>query len=149
MARESMTDEQVGRWREVLDTVAGMLPDGGQCVLVDGARHADAVAGRLADHLNSRGRRHVRRQGDGDAEDRADIVIDLHDTDWPVIRRVVPRLAGRGDWYATESRAFFAPRAATWDDPARSASAGDRRRAPHVPSRNHGRPPVISISDSA
>ena len=58
----------------------------------------------------------TRRAPDGDAEDGADIVIDLHDTAWPVIRRVVPRLAGRGDWYAAESRAFFAPRAATWDD---------------------------------
>jgi SAM-dependent methyltransferase len=48
-------------------------------------------------------------------EERADIVIDLHDPDWPVIRRVAARLAARGDWYLTETRAFFGRRAATWD----------------------------------
>jgi SAM-dependent methyltransferase len=45
----------------------------------------------------------------------ADIVVDLHDPDWPVIRRVADRLAGRRQWYVSETRAFFAPRAATWD----------------------------------
>jgi SAM-dependent methyltransferase len=48
-------------------------------------------------------------------EERADIVIDLHDVHWPVIRRVAAPLAGRGSWYLTETRAFFACRAATWD----------------------------------
>jgi len=48
-------------------------------------------------------------------EERADIVIDLHDARWPVIRRVAAPLAGRGAWYLTETRAFFASRAATWD----------------------------------
>jgi SAM-dependent methyltransferase len=48
-------------------------------------------------------------------EERADIVIDLHDVGWPVIRRVAAPLAGRGLWYLTETRAFFACRAATWD----------------------------------
>jgi len=48
-------------------------------------------------------------------EERADIVIDLHDTSWPVIRRVAVPLAARGPWYLTETRAFFACRAATWD----------------------------------
>ncbi|HEX3711982.1 MAG TPA: class I SAM-dependent methyltransferase [Trebonia sp.] len=47
--------------------------------------------------------------------DRADIVVDLHDTAWPVIRRVAAPLAARGSWYQTETRAFFACRAATWD----------------------------------
>jgi len=32
-----------------------------------------------------------------------------------VIRRVAAPLAGRGPWYLTETRAFFACRAATWD----------------------------------
>ncbi len=50
-----------------------------------------------------------------DREERADIVIDMHDPDWPVIRRVAARLAAGGDWYLTETRAFFACRAATWD----------------------------------
>ena len=61
----------------------------------------------------------ARREPDDPArrerEDRADIVIDLHDTDWPVIRRVAAPLAAGGPWYLTETRAFFACRAATWD----------------------------------
>jgi SAM-dependent methyltransferase len=49
-------------------------------------------------------------------EERADIVIDVHDVDWPVIRRVAATLAaGGGAWYLAETRAFFACRAATWD----------------------------------
>jgi SAM-dependent methyltransferase len=51
----------------------------------------------------------------GPGRDRADIVVDLHDTAWPVIRRVAGPLAARGSWYLTETRAFFACRAATWD----------------------------------
>jgi 2-polyprenyl-3-methyl-5-hydroxy-6-metoxy-1,4-benzoquinol methylase len=53
--------------------------------------------------------------GRREREERADIVIDLHDLHWPVIRRVVAPLAARGAWYVTETRAFFACRAATWD----------------------------------
>jgi SAM-dependent methyltransferase len=48
-------------------------------------------------------------------EERADIVIDLHDTRWPVIRRVAASLSTGGAWYLAETRAFFACRAATWD----------------------------------
>ena len=55
------------------------------------------------------------RDPDGAAENGADIVIDLYDQDWPVIRRVAASLASRGSWYVTETRAFFACRAATWD----------------------------------
>ena len=60
---------------------------------------------------------HGARNGDSHAggEERADIVIDLHDPDWPVIRRVAAPLAARGPWYLAETRAFFACRAATWD----------------------------------
>jgi SAM-dependent methyltransferase len=50
-----------------------------------------------------------------DGEAGADIVIDLHDPAWPVIRSVAAPLANRGPWYITETRAFFSPRAATWD----------------------------------
>ncbi len=53
------------------------------------------------------------RHGDGEAG--ADIVVDLHDPDWPVIRHVAAPLAGDGRWYIMETRAFFGPRAATWD----------------------------------
>ena len=45
----------------------------------------------------------------------ADIVVDLRDPAWPLIRHVARRLAGRDHWYVTESRAFFAARAMTWD----------------------------------
>lgn len=45
----------------------------------------------------------------------ADIVIDLHDPAWPVIRHVAATLAGPGPWYVTETRAFFSVKAATWD----------------------------------
>ena len=48
-------------------------------------------------------------------EERADVVIDLHDLHWPVIRRVAAPLAARGSWYLTETRAFFACRASSWD----------------------------------
>jgi SAM-dependent methyltransferase len=65
------------------------------------------------------GHQHHADDGEGqerrDREERADIVIDLHDQDWPVIRRVAARLAAGGEWYLTETRAFFACRAATWD----------------------------------
>ena len=54
-------------------------------------------------------------RGRREREERADIVVDLHDVHWPVIRRVVAPLAARGAWYVTETRAFFACRAATWD----------------------------------
>lgn len=37
------------------------------------------------------------------------------EADWPVIRHLDPRLAPADDWYRSESRAFFAVRAATWD----------------------------------
>jgi SAM-dependent methyltransferase len=56
-----------------------------------------------------------RRPPDADGEAGADIVVDLHDPCWPVIRRVAAPLADRGPWYLTETRAFFACRAATWD----------------------------------
>ena len=53
--------------------------------------------------------------GRREREERADIVVDLHDPQWPVIRRVSAPLATRGSWYLTETRAFFANRASTWD----------------------------------
>jgi SAM-dependent methyltransferase len=55
------------------------------------------------------------RLGDGEGERRAQVVIDHHDPQWPVIRHVHPRLADPERWYLTESRAFFGVRAAEWD----------------------------------
>jgi hypothetical protein len=65
-----------------------------------------------------------------DPEGIADIVVDLHDSGWPVIRHMSPALAARlgPEVFLTETRAFFAPRAATWearfpnDDPAYAAA---------------------------
>jgi SAM-dependent methyltransferase len=55
--------------------------------------------------------------GHGDGEHGADIAIDYHDPTWPVIRRVAPRLDTSGERiYLSETRAFFAVRAATWND---------------------------------
>jgi len=45
----------------------------------------------------------------------ADVVIDLHDPAWPVIRHIDASMADHDSWYLAESRAFFATRAATWD----------------------------------
>jgi SAM-dependent methyltransferase len=55
------------------------------------------------------------RDEDQDAFHTADIVLDLDDPTWPIIRRVHPRIAAASGWYIAESQAFFAPRAATWD----------------------------------
>ena len=66
-------------------------------------------------------------------EGTADIVVDLHDPGWPVIRRMDPAVAARLDpaVQLAETRAFFAPRAATWeqrfpdDDPAYAAAVAE------------------------
>jgi SAM-dependent methyltransferase len=60
-------------------------------------------------------------------------VVDVHDPGWPVIRRMDPVLAGRlgSGVLLAETRAFFAPRAATWeqrfpdDDPAYAAAVAE------------------------
>ncbi|MEO3925672.1 class I SAM-dependent methyltransferase [Micromonosporaceae bacterium B7E4] len=44
-----------------------------------------------------------------------DIVVDLRDPTWPVIRQLADRLAPVQRWYVGEARAFFGVRAATWD----------------------------------
>jgi SAM-dependent methyltransferase len=74
-----------------------------------GGRHFPVYRGDSGDGAGSDARDRRER------EERADIVIDLHDVGWPVIRRVAAPLAARGSWYLTETRAFFACRAATWD----------------------------------
>ncbi|WP_240670154.1 class I SAM-dependent methyltransferase [Actinoplanes solisilvae] len=51
----------------------------------------------------------------GEGEKRAQVVIDNHDPQWPVIRHVHPRLADPERWHLPESRAFFTPKAAGWD----------------------------------
>jgi SAM-dependent methyltransferase len=67
-----------------------------------------------------------------DPERAADLVVE-HDPAWPVLRRVAPAVAARlgRDLHPGETRAFFAPRAATWeqrfpdDDPAYAAAVAE------------------------
>jgi SAM-dependent methyltransferase len=67
-----------------------------------------------------------------DPERAADVVVE-HDPAWPVLRRVAPAVADRlgRDLHPAETRAFFAPRAATWeerfpdDDPAYAAAVAE------------------------
>jgi SAM-dependent methyltransferase len=56
------------------------------------------------------------RLGNGEGERRAQVVIDHHDPQWPVIRHITPRLADPERWYLTECRAFFGARAEGWDE---------------------------------
>ncbi|MET0490635.1 MAG: methyltransferase domain-containing protein [Acidimicrobiales bacterium] len=68
-----------------------------------------------------------------DPEGTADIVVDLHDPAWPVIRRMDPVVAARlgPAVQLAETRAFFAPRATSWeqqfpdDDPAYAAAVAE------------------------
>jgi len=45
----------------------------------------------------------------------AGVVIDLYDPAWPVIRHIDTGLMPGDTWHLGETRAFFAPRASTWD----------------------------------
>ncbi|MEE6258907.1 class I SAM-dependent methyltransferase [Plantactinospora sonchi] len=56
-----------------------------------------------------------RTGGDGDRRRDGDVVVDLHDPAWPVIRHIADRLAPDDSWYLGESQAFFAVRAPHWD----------------------------------
>jgi SAM-dependent methyltransferase len=91
-----------------VDAVLGLSgPAGGR---VDSALNVlEPAADRVIVYLRSG------RRGNGDGERRAQVVIDHHDPQWPVIRHVHPRLADPERWYLTESRAFFGARAADWD----------------------------------
>ena len=137
-AWDSMSGEQRRRWDDVVRRVGAALPRAAP-VVVCGERETAPVADRLAARLRTatcRAADAVRTTsgpvpdgGSGvvirlrtrattdtpDAEDRCDIVVDVHDPCWPVIHHVSPGLAGPDAWYVAESRAFFAPRAATWD----------------------------------
>jgi SAM-dependent methyltransferase len=142
-AHGPIDDSGKHRWEEMLGSLSGLLPAGTRCVLVDGpAEQATLFASRLAAKLareqdatqvtldadrpsdvriflrTAPGGKHFpvyRKEERREREERADVVIDLHDVGWPVIRRVAAPLSARGSWYLTETRAFFACRAATWD----------------------------------
>jgi SAM-dependent methyltransferase len=53
--------------------------------------------------------------GHGFGGDGADVVIDLQDPAWPVLRHLAPDLGSADRWYLAETRAFFAAKAAGWD----------------------------------
>jgi SAM-dependent methyltransferase len=91
-------------------TAPGPVP--GTVTLADGRVRPPAAGWDVAIRL---GTGHHPTDHDEGAGRDADIVIDLRDRAWPVIRHITPRLAGPGDWHITESRAFFAARAAGWD----------------------------------
>ncbi|WP_249713825.1 class I SAM-dependent methyltransferase [Rhizomonospora bruguierae] len=122
----------------VADRLAATLRDAGRpCVRLTEATcntHADARHGRAAGTVviadGSRWRDHLpaeqwqlrvwvrgaaTRTGNGNRGDGADIVVDLHDPTWPVIRHIDGWFAPTNAWYRTEAQAFFANRAATWD----------------------------------
>lgn len=153
---QALTDDQRTRWREVLGTVAATVPPSATAVRVAGPDGpARLFAGRLGAHLGALASSatvrvadaaadgsglaegggfvvwlRVARGADGDGEFGADVVVDLHDVTWPVVRRTV---AGADGWYLRESRAFFGVRAETWDTkfgsdlPAYEAAVGEAR----------------------
>ncbi|GAB2619135.1 hypothetical protein Aab01nite_33090 [Paractinoplanes abujensis] len=93
-----------------VDAVMGLSgPAGG--VLDSALNVLEPAADRVIVYLRA-----SRRAPAGEGERRAQVVIDHHDPQWPVIRHVHPRLADPDRWHLTESRAFFAPKAAGWDD---------------------------------
>ena len=126
------------RWREVIELMAAAVTARGPAtVVVDGTdpatvrstsmRLAGALRGAVHDErtiavggggdpvlvwLRTSRHHHAAEANRGDG---ADIVVDLHDPAWPVVRHVAPRLLEHGRWYLRESRAFFGARAATWD----------------------------------
>lgn len=122
------------------DTVAPADEDAGRgsdtVVIADGSRRGACPPGGTWDVVIWLRTSAVGRIADGDRGDDADIVVDLRDRAWPVIRHLHPRLSGPDTWYLTESRAFFAPRAATWDTrfggdlPAYAAAVGEADLAP-------------------
>ena len=121
------------RWARVLDLVIEAIGPGPRTVRVDGHQHATLFADRLAAAVRDAGADGVAVVVDGPGDllvwlrtrpaagstpapaPDADISIDLHDPDWPVIRHVAPMLLAREAWYAPETVAFFEARAATWD----------------------------------
>ncbi|MEU4421332.1 methyltransferase domain-containing protein [Actinoplanes sp. NPDC024001] len=94
-----------------VDAVLGLTGPGGS--VSDSALNVlEPATDRILVFLRG-GPRH--RFAEGDGERRAQVVIDHRDPEWPVIRQIHPDLADPDRWYLSESRAFFAARAADWD----------------------------------
>lgn len=155
---ETLTQEQQGRWTTVLGHLAAAIPPDAPSVLVDGAdRRTELLGERLAVVLRRAGRecevcvrtgdalpehladprltiwvrsapRHPNSRYGGST---ADVVVDLHDPGWPVIRHLDAGLTPHDTWYQSETRAFFAIRATMWDAkfgddlPAYAAAVGE------------------------
>jgi hypothetical protein len=96
-----VADEDAWRATRAADTVA--LADGPRWRTSPPTGHWDLVIWVRGGEPAAHGERDV------------PIVVDLRDPGWPVIRHVRPQVAGHDTWYVTESRAFFAVRAKTWD----------------------------------
>lgn len=110
----TLTATQEHRWSAVVRTIADLVPPGA-AVAVEGSAE---LAGRLAAagvEVGAAGDFLVHARPANGARGAADVVVDLRDPGWPVIRHVDARLAAADRWYLTESRAFFAAKAATWD----------------------------------
>jgi SAM-dependent methyltransferase len=91
-------------------TGAVRCPPGALVAVADGPdRRADPPAGGWGTVV------FLRTGRGGDGERGAHVVVDHHDPQWPVIRRLDPALADHERWYLRESRAFFGVRAAGWD----------------------------------
>jgi SAM-dependent methyltransferase len=115
---------------------AGPRPaEGDEVLVIDGSflQHAEfvgawdlvifvrddaAVPARTAPTGPDRGGAVARYLAETDPEAAADVVVDLFDPGWPVIRRIDPAVADRigRDLHRAETLAFFAPRAASWED---------------------------------
>jgi SAM-dependent methyltransferase len=130
---DGAVDEQQ-RWARVLTLAVEAIGPGRRTVRVDGHGYVEGFADRLAAALRDAGAGHegaaVVTDGPADvlvwlrasspyaprtSEPDAQIVVDVHEADWPVIRHIDPSLVGRDRWHASETAAFFAARAATWD----------------------------------
>jgi SAM-dependent methyltransferase len=106
------------------------MDPGDDLVLVDGSLlQAPGLAGAwgLVIYLRQPGRQEpdpdraravARYLTEVDPERAADVVVEHDDPGWPVIRRIAPAVAGRlgRDLHPGETRAFFAPRAADWEE---------------------------------
>ncbi len=131
-----MSMAQRERWRAVLDLVTGVLIPGPRRVVVtsDLGPPAAVFADRLVEALAAAGAVGItvaraawppaatgtdvvialreRRGGPGLP---ADVVVDMSDSSWPVVRHIEESLSGPLSWHRAETQAFFAARATSWD----------------------------------
>lgn len=108
--RTPLADEDAWRVEGTPTTVA----------LADGPRwreHPPTGRWELAVWLRAPGDHASAGRADPDARTKpaGEVVLDLGDPSWPVIRRVSGDVAVPEYWYIAENQAFFAVRAAAWD----------------------------------